>query len=276
MSTFSSPQVIRSAPDTLRSYLKKVWYYRHLIVALARRDLKAKYAQTLIGIAWSVIQPLVTLFIFVFFFERVIPISNKISYSFAVFAFSGMIGWQYFTQHLMLAGTALNQEQLLIKKMYFPKLILLFSKALSGLADYSTSLLLLCLLLWGEGIPLQWQILLLPLILLLNIIVALSLSIWLSAFTIRYRDFHHIIPYLVNFGIWFTPVFYPATLLPDRFQFLLYFNPMAGVIELFRWSLIGQSDFSSGYWLGLSLSMVLFCTGIVVFVKMEDKVVDFI
>jgi lipopolysaccharide transport system permease protein len=276
MNNLRPSQTIQASEDSLKSYLKKLWYYRYMIWAFAKRDIKAKYAQTFIGISWSVIQPLIALTIFVFLFEKIIPISNKIAYPYSIFAFSGMVCWQYFTQQIVQAGTALHQEQSLIKKMYFPKLILPLSKSLSGLADYITSFFLLLLLMYWKGIPIHLQVLFLPIVLLLNIFVGLSLSIWLSILTIRYRDFHHIIPYIVNFGSWLTPVFYPATLVPNDYKLLLYLNPMAGTIELFRWTLVGESTFQVAYLLGYAIALLFFISGILFFVKMEDKIIDIV
>lgn len=269
--------IISAEPESPIAYCKKLWQYRAMILAIARRDWKAKYAQTLVGILWSVLQPLIGLLIFTFFFEKVVRISDKVPYSYAVFAFSGMTCWYYFTQHLHQGGTALVQEQALLKKIYFPRLLLPISKAVSGLADYTISLLLLFLLLVWKGIYPGPHLLFLPFFIILNIITALSVSIWLSALTIRYRDFHHLIPYLVSFGIWLTPVFYPVTLVPEAYQFLLYCNPMAVVIEGFRWSLIGDvAYFDIRYFIGIAISFTLLLSGLVYFFKIEYQIIDFI
>lgn len=268
--------VINAKPESPAAYFKKLWQHRALGLTLAKRDLKAKYAQTLIGILWSVLQPLISLFIFSFFFEKVVRIGDTINYPYAIFAFSGMICWNYFTQHIHTAGTALMQEQALLKKISFPKLLLPLSKALVGLVDYCIALGLLFLLMAWKGVSLSWNVIYLPIFLTLNILVALSVSVWLSALTIRYRDFHHLIPYLVNFSIWITPVFYPSTLVPEYYKWIIYCNPMAAVIEGFRWCLVGQSDWNSNFSISIIMSVLLLIAGFIYFIKMEDKIIDFI
>lgn len=262
--------------DGLKVYLEKIWMHRHLIWVLAQRDLKAKYAQTLLGILWSVVQPLTSLIIFVFFFELVINVSDRINYSYAVFAFSGMLCWNYFSFVVNRGGTALLESQDLIKKIYFPKIIPLLSRMLAGFADLGTSMILLVILLIFRGIIPSSNIIFLPFFLILLVIVSCSISIWINALTIRYRDFHHIIPYLIGYSIWLTPVFYPSTLLPDEFNFILYLNPVAGVIEGFRWALIPNQEFSSYYFVGISISIVLLIFGLFFFRRVEDQIADLI
>lgn len=270
------PIIITAKADPLFIYLKKVWASRILMVALAKRDLKAKYAQTALGVLWSLLQPLTGLLIFTFFFQRVIPIGDKIGYPYSIFAFIGMTSWYYFSFNVTQGGMALMQSQDLIKKIYFPKLVLPLSKALVGLGDFFTSLLLLLIIMLIEGYVPSWKIIFLPFFLLLNAITGLSVSLWLSALTIRYRDFQHILPYLINFGIWLTPVFYPGTLIPSQYSYLLYLNPMAGVIEGFRWCLMGESAFLPAYWVGISVAVVLFVGGLLFFQKMEDQLSDWL
>lgn len=268
--------IFTNQPEPLFSYFRQLWDFRLLIFSLAKRDLKAKYAQTFLGVLWSVIQPLIGLLIFTFFFEKVIPIGSKIGYPYAIFAFTGMTAWYYFTYNVTQGGTSLLQGQDLVKKIYFPRLVLPLSKAMVGLADFFTSLILLFILMLLEGFVPGSNFVFFPLFLLLNILIGLSISIWLSALTIRFRDFNHIIPYLVNFGIWLTPVFYPSTLVPKAYAHLIYLNPMAGVIDGFRWSLIGNEDFPSQYWMGFGIAALLFITGILYFRKVEEGLTDWL
>ena len=268
--------VLSANHESPLSYLRQVVHHRHLIWVLARRDLKAKYAQTFLGILWSILQPLIGLFIFVFFFQQVIDISDRVEYSYAIFAFSGMTCWYYFTFLVHQGGTALADSQDLIRKIYFPKIIPLLAKVVSGLASLGTSCGLLAILLIWEGIIPGWRICLLPVFLLLLFLVSLSISVWMNALTIRYRDVNHVIPYLIGFAIWLTPVFYPGTLIPDSYALILYLNPMAGVIEGFRWSLIPAQSFDTRYLLGLGISMVVLIGGLWYFRKIEDQIADFI
>ncbi|HMO39715.1 MAG TPA: ABC transporter permease [Saprospiraceae bacterium] len=260
----------------LLPYLAQIWSFRLLVLSLARRDWKIKYAQTFLGVLWSVIQPIVGLLIFTFFFERVIPIGDKIDYPYAIFAFSGMICWYYFSFNVTQGGTALLQHQDLIKKIYFPRIVLPLSKAMVGLADFFTALALLFILMLVKGYIPGKNFLFFPLFLAANIIVGLSVSIWLSALTIRYRDFNHIIPYLINFGIWLTPVFYPATLIPEAYAYFIYLNPVAGAIDGFRWCLIEGSTFPIQYWTGFMIAGILFVSGVIYFRKVENELTDWI
>ncbi len=265
-------KTIRGGQISVAAYLRDVWQVRHLIYTFAKRDLKVQYAQTYLGLLWSVIQPLTGLIIFSFFFQRVMPLHLDVPYS--VFAFTGIIGWFYFTSLIGQAGTVLMNNQQLIKKIQFPRLVLPLSKALTGLIEFSISIVLLVILMLFMGCPFSWRILFLPLVVLANVITGLSGGIWLSALTVRFRDLHHIIPYLVGFGIWLTPVFYPTTIVPQQFNFIYYFHPVANVIALYRWIFIGTAVNEMQVVVSFALAFVLFVSGLVFFVKNEKFTAD--
>lgn len=266
-------KVIDAKSENPWTYLKKVWEYRAMILSFAKRDIKIKYSQTVLGILWSVIQPLTGLVVFTFFFDKLIKL-DTLDTPYALFAFSGMISWYFFSYIVHSSHEALLVNQEIIKKIYFPKLILPLSKVLVGLVDFLISFALFIIFaLFFKVIP-SWTCLLFPIFLILNIVVGLSISIWLSAMTVRYRDFYHIVPYLINFSIWLTPVFYPATLLPADYNWLLYLNPMAAVIAGFRWSLLG-GDMPSVYYLISFVPMfLLLFLGIRYFIKIEQNIAD--
>lgn len=266
-------KVIQAGNTSIWGYFKKVYHYRALITTFTYRDIKAEYAQTVLGILWSAIKPLTGLLIFTIFFDKLLTVDTG-NVPYPLFAFSGMVSWYYFTFLMAHAGTALINAQNLIKKIYFPKLILPLSKVLVGLVEFGVSLVLLLIMMFVFGKIPGPQIVFLPVFILLNIIVGLTVGIWLSALTVRYRDFHHIIPYLVSFGIWLTPVFYPATLIPAQYQFVLYLNPMAGVIAGFRWSLLGDVMPSAYFLIGLVPVTFLFILGLLYFRKIEDDIAD--
>lgn len=268
--------VISTDKATWLSYAKDLWKFRSLIKVLAYRDWKVKYAQTALGVTWSLLQPLVTLLIFVFFFQQVIDLSQSIRYPYAVFAFSGLICWQYFSYHVNQGGASLIHATELIKKVYFPKLIVPLSKTLSGLADMGAALVALAVIMIFYQIIPGWRILALPLALVIQMLLGLSVSIWLSALTIRYRDLQHILPHLINFGIWLTPVFYPGTLIPERYAIVLYCNPAASAIEIFRWSIIPDQPFNMAYGYGLGVMIVLLISGIWYFRRTEDYISDYL
>ncbi len=269
-------QVISTDKLSWISYGRNLWRYRSLIGVLAYRDWKIKYAQTALGVTWSLLQPLATLLIFVFFFQQVIDLSKSVSYPYAVFAFSGLICWQYFSFHVNQGGASLIHATELIKKIYFPNLIVPLSKTLSGLADMGAALAALGIIMFFYEVSPGWRLLALPAVLAVQMLLGLSVSIWLSALTIRYRDLQHILPHLINFGIWLTPVFYPGTLIPGRYSIVLYCNPAASAIELFRWSIIEGQPFNLSYTYGLAIMIVLLISGIWYFRHTEDRVSDYI
>ncbi len=270
-----SKKTIRAGQNIRGIDLKKLLTYRALIYIFAIRDIKVQYAQTFLGVLWSLIQPLTALFIFTFFFSYIVKVdTGGIPYS--LFAFSGMISWYFFSSLMAQTGTSLMQSQYLIRKIYFPKLILPISKSLSCFVEFGISLLLLLVMMLVWGYVPTLSILWFPVVILLNIITGLSVGLWLSALTVRYRDFYHIIPYLINFGIWLTPVFYPATLIPQKIHFLIYLNPMAGIVSAYRWCLLGGSMPSGYYLISLGIVLFIFITGLFYFKKIEDQIADLV
>lgn len=267
--------VINEDSDTLSAFLKKIWQHRSLIVTLAKRDLKIKYAQTYLGAAWTILQPVTGLLIFTFFFNNVIKIDVP-GGDYALFAFSGMTSWYFFSYIIYQSGNSLIQGQELMKKVYFPKLILPLSKVLVGFVDFGLSFIVLLILMMIKGILPGWQIIFLPLFIVLNVIVGLSISLWMTTLSIQYRDLQHILPYLVNFGIWLTPVFYPSTILPANTAYLLKYNPMAGIIEGFRYCLLPGYTFDMGYFIGIGISLVVFVLAILFFKRVEDRIIHLI
>jgi lipopolysaccharide transport system permease protein len=259
-------------------YLKRVYDHRSLILTLARRDIKVEYAQTAFGLLWAILKPLTGLLIFTLFFDGMLNLHpgllNNIPYP--LFAFSGMTAWYYFSFVLSSGGASLVSSQHLMSKVYFPKLVLPLSKVLVGLVDFGLSLVLLFILMLLLGHPFTANLLFLPVAVLINMIMGLSVGIWLSALTIRFRDFQHFIPYIIQFAVWLTPVFYPFTLIPKGFEFTSYFNPMAGMIAFFRWTLLGDI-FPSVYYLPSFFFMcVLLVGGVFYFRKVESTVVDLV
>ncbi len=253
--------------------LWKVYQYRQLIVVFAARHIKSKYAQTFMGVLWSIFQPLTALLIFTLFFGKIIKLdSGSIPYS--LFVFSGMISWYYFTFLVENGAESLKDAQSIIRKLYFPKLLLPLSKAIAGLVDFVISLLILIVLMLIFGFYPGINILFLPIFILLNMITGLSIGIWLSVLSIRYVDMKIFIPYIISFGIWLTPVFYPPKIIPNDYNFLIYMNPMAAVIAGYRWSILGDVIPSIYYAFSAIPVMVLFISGLIYFNKIEHKIVD--
>jgi lipopolysaccharide transport system permease protein len=270
-----SQVVFTSRGDNLIKYLEKTCQFRHLIFSLARRDLKVQYAQTFLGFLWSVIQPLTSLLVWTFFFDKLIQVdTGHIPYP--LFAFSGMIAWYYFTNIFSNAGTSLVNSQDLIRKIYFPRIVLPLSKVLVGFVEFIISITLLFIIMIVMGTSPSWKIVYMPFFILFNIITGLAFGLWLSALTIRYRDFQHIIPFLIYLGIWLTPVFYPTTLIPNEYSFLVYINPIAAVIAGYRWSLLGGDSMSPYYLISFVLVALILVSGFAYFRKNESIIADYI
>ena len=268
-------KIIKASPSTLSEHLSALYAYRHLIIVFASRDIKNKYAQTFMGLLWAVFQPLATLIVFAFFFGLLLKV-NTSPIPYPVFVFSGLIFWYNFSAVASNSGAALIQAQEFISKIYFPKLILLFSKVVSAFTELALSFLLLLALMLIYKVPISYKILFFPLFIIYNAIIALSLGVWLSSLTIRFRDLQHIIPYLIGFGVFITPIFFPSTLIPSNYHFLIYINPMAGVVEGARWSLGFGASPSISYLWGLVPVALLLTSGLFYFFSVEDKLTDII
>ncbi len=254
-------------------YLKRVWRHRSLILTFAKRDLKVKYSQTFLGILWSILQPLTGILIFTFFFNQVVKIDD-LGFPYALFAISGMVPWYFFSYLVYSSNESMLVNQDIIKKIYFPKLVLPLSKVLVGLVEFGISFILFIIFAAFFKVAPPLEVILFPFFVILNIIIGLSVSISLTAASTRYRDLHHIVPYLINFGIWLTPVFYPATLLPDGFSWIMYLNPMAAVIAGFRWTLLGDSIPSIYYTISFIPIVFLLILGTKYFIRLEQDIAD--
>ncbi|MCO5249562.1 MAG: ABC transporter permease [Chitinophagales bacterium] len=269
--------IITTKEQGIYEYLKSVYHFRHLVLIFVKRDFKVKYAQTLLGFLWIIIQPLTGVAIFTFFFKYLIDTSSwSLEIPYHIYAFCGLIAWIFFSNSLQSAGTSLLQEEELIKKVYFPKLVLPIVRTIGAMFDFLFSALVLIVIAVLSGVSISYCIVFAPFILILTAIIALSVSIWMSALTIRFRDFHHIIPYLIGFGIWLTPVFYPTTIIPESYKWLIYINPMSGVIELFRWSFFSTTAPSGLVALGFIIPVLLFISGVIYFRKVEKQLSDYL
>jgi len=255
------------------TYLKEIYEYKSLIWTFAIRDIKLQYSQTFLGVASSLLQAILGTAIMSFFFGSFFKI-NTGSIPYPVFLMPGMLAWYYFSYVSAYAGTSVIQAQHIIKKVYFPKLVLPFSKAIMGLVDFFIWLILFFILCIVLKQAIYWHIVFLPLFILMNVLTALSIALWLAALTVRFRDLNILIPYLIGFGVFVTPVFFPTTMISQQYHFLLYLNPMAGVISGFRWCLLGLDCFSGYYFIGFILVCILFISGLIYFKKVEGIMSD--
>jgi len=259
--------------------LKELFSYRDLFLILAYRDLRVRYAQTFLGLTWAIVQPLITLIIFTLVFGRFVKVDTG-GVPYPVFALCGMVAWTYFSFVMNQSGNSIIGAQEMVKKIYFPRLVIPLSKAVVGLVDFCIAFILLILLLSYYNVPVSSNIFLLPFFVMLTILSALAAGIWLSALSIRFRDFQHITPFLVQVGLYVTPIAYPGEVvigtLSDAGVFLFYFNPMAGIVEGFRWSILGQGSLHGVSYISFGMVLILFVSGLYYFKKVERIMADIV
>jgi lipopolysaccharide transport system permease protein len=262
-----------SSNVSLFAYLRKCMHYKELISALVKKDLKVKYAQTRLGLFLSVLQPVISLLIFSLFFGRLLHIGSD-GTPYPVFVFIGMITWYYFSLLIVISGTSLIESQQIIKKVYFPKLIIPFSKAISALIEFFIWMIVLIVLMIIYRIVPSYEIIFFPVFLILNMIAGLTIGIWLSALSFRRRDFIHVVPYFVGLTMMVTPVFYPVTTIPQNLSYLLFFNPVAGIVQGFRWCITGGEPVSLWYIPCFLVMILIFFFSILYFKKVEYKMAE--
>jgi len=283
MSGASSAQAIPFDPPTLRIapprgwldlHLNELWSARELLYFFVWRDVKIRYKQTAIGAAWAIIQPFMTMVVFSLFFGALAKIPSH-GLPYPIFYYSALLPWTYFAGALQNATNVVVEQQSVITKIYFPRLVLPLSAVVSGLLDFAISFLVfLGMMVWYHIKP-GPALLLFPLFLLLAVLTALGVGLWLSAVNAIYRDVRYVVPFLVQFWMFASPVAYPSSLVPERWRWLYGLNPMAGVIEGFRWALTGTGQPPSGL-LAVSAAMVLLLVagGAAYFQKMEGTIAD--
>lgn len=259
----------------LFTYLSKVYQYRNMVRTLAKRDLKKQYAQTFLGVLWSAIQPAIGLVVFTLFFVYIFKIDTA-GIAYPLVALTGIVPWFYFLNVVSSAGNSLADNQDLIKRLYFPRLIFPLAKSITAFVDLGIALLLYTLLAVFYGQLPSKAIILLPVFLGMLVLLALTLGIWLAALTIRFRDLQNVVPYLLNLGIWVTPVFYPVSVVPQPIQPYLHWNPMAGIIEGFRYSLLGTGTWDMAYLYPWPLVLIAFVGGLLYFRRTETIVSDYL
>jgi lipopolysaccharide transport system permease protein len=266
--------VIQPKKGLLHLDLRAVWQYRELWYFLVWRDVKVRYKQTAIGAGWAILQPLMTMAVFTAIFGKLAKIPSD-GLPYPVFAYAALLPWTFFAEALGRSGRSLVGNAHLITKVYFPRLIIPLASATTPMVDFLLSFSVLLGLMAGYGIAPTWRVLVLPFLLLLALLTALSVTLWLSPLNVRYRDVAHTLPFLTQIWMFASPVVYPVTLVPERWRLLYGLNPMAGVIEGFRWAMLGKRgpDF---FLMALSAAvvLVLLLSGIVYFKRMERTFAD--
>lgn len=259
--------------------LKELVDYKDLFLILAYRDLRIRYAQTFLGLTWAFVQPAATLLIFTVVFGRAVKVDTG-GIPYPVFAITGMTAWTYFAFVLNQSGNSIIGAQEMVKKIYFPRLVIPLSKALVGFVDFLIAFAILIALMIFYRVTPSVNIVFLPVFIVLTIISSLAVGIWLSALTIRYRDFQHVVPFLVQFGLYATPIAYPSETIIDNLPrwgvALYYLNPMAGVVEGFRWSILGGAAPNPFSYLSFSIVILLFVSSVLYFKRVERIMADIV
>ncbi len=273
----SQKEIVIEPGMGIKHYWLDVWKYRELLAFLTWRDILVRYKQTVIGVAWSVIRPFLTMVIFTIVFNKLAKLTST-GAPYPIMVFAAMLPWQLFATSLTESGNSLVGNTNLITKVYFPRIIIPASAVIVSLVDFLISfLLLIVLMLWYRFFP-NWKMLALPFFLSFALFTALGVGFWLSALTVKYRDFRYVVPFIVQLGLYISPVGFSSNVVPEKWRLLYSLNPMVGVIDGFRWAIIGGD--TKFYWPGFALSViltaVLFVSGFWYFRKMERSFADFI
>jgi lipopolysaccharide transport system permease protein len=255
--------------------LSDLWRYRELLFFLTWRDIKVRYKQTVLGAAWAVLQPLLTMVVFSIIFGLLANLpSDGIPYP--LFTFTALLPWQLFAFALTNSSNSLVGSQNLISKVYFPRLVIPIASVLPGLVDFVIAFVVLLGMMFYYQIPLTGRILFLPVFILLGVMTALAAGFWLSALNVEYRDIRYVVPFLTLFWQYATPVAYSSSLIPEKWRLLYGLNPMAGVVEGFRWALLGKGEVGSLIWASVIIVLLLLISGLIYFKRMEDTFADVI
>jgi lipopolysaccharide transport system permease protein len=257
-----------------KNYWKDIWRYRELFYILSWRDLKVRYKQTVIGAAWSIIRPILTTIIFTIIFNRVAKLNSTGAAPYALMVFVGMVPWQFFANSLSEASLSLVSNSNLITKIYFPRMIIPASSVITSLVDLGISLLILIVMFFIYRFVPAATILLLPLFILIAFVAAFGVGLFITALNVKYRDFRFIIPFIVQFGLYVTPVGFSSSIIPGQWRILFSMNPMAGVVDGFRWCILGEPLFIPGFLLSIIVSLFFLWLGIWYFRKTERSFAD--
>lgn len=270
-------ELIIEAGRAEKQYWRDLWRYRELFYFLAWRDILVRYKQTAIGLAWALIRPLLTTIVFTFVFSNVAKLPSE-GVPYPILVFAGMLPWQFFSNALAECSNSLIGNANLISKVYFPRLIVPASAVIVSFVDFLISgMILLGMMIWYNFVP-DWHLFTLPIFVLIAFAAAMGAGLWLAALNVKYRDFRYIVPFIVQFGLYVSPVGFSSNVVPQQWRLLYSLNPMVGVIDGFRWAILrGNSQIDwQGFSLSMALVLLLFVSGIWYFRKTERTFADVI
>jgi lipopolysaccharide transport system permease protein len=270
-------EIIIEAGRTEQQYWKDLWHYRELFFFLAWRDIMVRYKQTVIGILWAVIRPLLTMVVLTVVFGNLAKMPSE-GVPYPILVFAAMLPWQFFANSFSGASNSLIANTSLISKIYFPRLIIPTSSVVVSFVDFLISAaILMGLMVWYGFLP-TWRMIALPLLILIAITAAMGAGLWISALNVKYRDFRYVVPFIVQFGLYISPVGFSSSVVPDKWRLVYSLNPMVGVIDGFRWAILGNDAllFMPGFILSIGLVVLLLICGIKYFRATERTFADVI
>ena len=257
-----------------KNYWKDLWRFRELFYILSWRDIKVRYKQTVLGAAWSILRPLLTTIIFTVVFNRIAHMQNPGMAPYMLMVFAGMLPWQFFSNALSEASGSLVGNANLITKVYFPRMIIPASSVITSLVDFAISfIILLVMFIWFRFMP-SWQIIFLPLFILLAFFCAFGVGLYLTAVNVKYRDFRYIIPFIIQFGLFITPIGFSSSAIAEKWRIWYSLNPMVGVIDGFRWCILGDPMNWQSFFVSIAITGIFLWLGIHYFRKMEKSFAD--
>lgn len=266
-------EIIANSPIRVGAHFKEVLEYKSLILELCKRDLKARYAQTFLGLAWTLINPLISVLLLFFVFGVVIK-TNTQGVPPLLFVLAGLCVWNFFSRVVSDSSQSLFGAQTIVKKIYFPRIIIPISKAIIGIVDLFIVLILLGLILWYYQYPVSWRILwILPLMIGI-ILSSLAVGIWVSALSIRFRDFNQIVPIVLRIGMFISPIGYSLSTVPAHYHWWYQLNPLTGWIESFRRAVLGTDGSPESLWYAVMVSVLLLISGTYYFIRMDKYIGD--
>lgn len=268
--------IIEPRKGNLSWDLKELWRYRELLFFLVWRDIKVRYKQTVVGFGWAIIRPFLTMVVFTIFFGKVAKVPSD-GFPYPIFSYSGLLLWTYFSQALSNSSDSLVGSSNLISKVYFPRIIIPLASSLSAVVDYAiASIILFLMMLYYKIFP-NINIILLPVILVFTFLITTGMGLWLSALNVKFRDVRYVLPFFIQLLIFLTPVIYPVDFIPDRFRWLIYLNPIAGLIDAHRACILGYETLNFGLlFISLIVGIIIFATGLKYFRKTESFFADII
>ena len=272
------PKIVIEPGTINKQYWKDLWLYRELFYFLAWRDIKVRYKQTVIGIAWAVIRPILTMVVFSTVFGNIAGLPSEGGAPYPIMVYAALLPWHFFSHSLSEGSNSLIGNVNLISKVYMPRLILPASTVVVNLVDFLISFAILVVMMFFYSFVPEWKIITLPLFLLMAFITAYGFTLWLGALNVRYRDFRIIVPFIVQFGLFISPVGYSSSVVPDKWRLLYSMNPMVGVIDGFRWAIIGGdvNIYWPGFYLSTILILAVFASGLYYFRSTERTFADVI